>query len=377
MSKPQKTEETESDWKKIGPCLYRYRGAKYYALMKVAGKQIRRSLETEDLPLARRRLADLRRDFETTDPTLGARTIEAHAERFEATLTGSESTLANDRHYLKNLLKKWPQDSPRVLAKIKKTDCEQFFARFDNLSASTINHMLTLIRRFFQSAVEDGVIPRNPMDGIKYRKLPKLTRLTPTSAQFEAIVADLRSQISNGHGRHDTADFVELAGRLGLGQAELSAIERQHINLEAGTIQVFRKKTREAFTIPIYPLARPIIERRLADMPAEPTARLLPHDDCKKGLAGACRRLQLPKFEPRSLRRHFITEALRLGIDAPTVAAWQGHRDGGKLVLSTYGDTVRMDHSLRMAQLLNPEAGNALRDGRKKGAQLTEGMEAA
>ena len=360
MSKPQEQQEKESDWKRIGPCLYRYRGGAYYALLKVGGKQIRRSLETNDLPLARRKLADFKRDIETTDPTLGARTIEMHVKRFDPTLTGSESTLVNDRRYLDRMAKKWPKDSPVILAKIKKTDCQAFVAQYPDLSASTINHMLTLMRRFFQSAVEDGVIPRNPMDGIKYRKLPKKTRLTPTADQFEQIVADLRSQTFNGHGRHDSADFVELAGRLGLGQAELSAIERQHINLESGTIQVFRKKTQEAFTIPVYPLAKAIIERRLADMPAEPTARLLPHDDCKKGLAAACRRLNFPKFEPRSLRRFFITAALRIGIDAPTVAAWQGHRDGGKLILGTYGDEVRLEHSLKMAAMLGPKPKNVI-----------------
>ncbi len=84
---PQKAEKTEPDWKKIGPCHYRYRSRGYYALVKQQGKQIRRSLDTEDLALARRRLADLRRDIEQTDPTLATRTIKAHGDLFLATLT--------------------------------------------------------------------------------------------------------------------------------------------------------------------------------------------------------------------------------------------------------------------------------------------------
>ena len=309
-------------------------------------------METEDLALARRRLADLRRDIEQTDPTLAGRTMETQAERYLATLAGAESSLGNSRLSMKKLLGTWPKESPRALAKIRKSDCELWLAQYQELAASTINHMITDAKRHFEMAVQDGVIPRNPMDGIKYRRIPKITRLTPTRKQFESIVADLRGQKSNGHGAEDTADFVELAGRLGLGQAELSAIERQHINVEKGVIQVFRRKTRQAFTIPIYPEARTIIERRLAAMPPEQTARLVPQDNCKKGLAAACKRLELPNFEPRALRRYFITSALRAGVDAPTVAAWQGHRDGGALVLKTYGDEVRLDHSLRMAQLL-------------------------
>ena len=360
MSKPQKAEETKSDWVKIGPCLYRYRGGKYYALLKQGGKQIRRSLETNDLPHARRKLVELRKDLETTDPTLAARNLETHAERFLKTITGAESTKYITRLNIGRLLDEWPKDASKVLAKIKTSDCKQWLAQYSALSASTVNHIKTDARKFFGMAVEDGVIPRSPMDGIKYVKPPKLTRLTPTLEQFEAIVADLRSQKANGHGSDDSADFIELSGTLGLGQAELSGIERQHINLEAGTIQVFRRKTSEAFLIPIYPAARATVERRLADMEPEPTARLMPLGNCKKGLAAACKRLGYPHFESRSLRRHFITAALRAGIDAPTVAAWQGHRDGGALVLKTYGDTVRLDHSLRMAALLGPKPDNVI-----------------
>lgn len=363
MNKPLKSREQVKDWKKVGPCLYRYKSQGYYALLKHRGKQIRRCLGTTDLPFARRKLVQLRADLEAIDPEQSARTLESHMGRFAATLSGAPSSVYGARLCMRKLLRHWPKRSPRTIGKIRRGDCELWLARYANLSASTINHMITTATRFFDLAVSDGVIPRSPMEGIKYRKIPKITRLTPTATQFAAIVADLRNQKWNGHGAVDTADFVELAGTLGLGQAELSAIERQHINLELGTIQIFRRKTRQAFTIPIYPAARPVIERRVAAMSPEPTARLLPQGNCKKGLASACKRLGFPNFEPRSLRRYFITAALRVGVDAPTVAAWQGHRDGGALVLKTYGDEVRLDHSLRMAQRLagkTPDAGGAL-----------------
>jgi integrase len=349
MKKLQRSKE--SDWKKVGPCLYRYRGGRYYALLKQAGKQIRRSLETQDLALARRRLADLRKEFESTDPQLASRTLEMHRERFESALAGAASTMRNEQHSLKLLVEEWPKDSPRVLSKIRKADCQKWIAQYD-LSASTINHRITTLRRFFDMAVDDRVISSNPAHGIKYRKPAREKRPTPTLAQFQAIVADLRSQARNPHGSLDSADFVELAGTLGLGQAELTGIQRKHIDLATGTICIFRKKTKQGFLIPVYPSSQAIIKRRLEGMPEDADARLLPHDNCKKALAGSCKRLNFPNFEPRSLRRMFITTALRAGVDVATVAAWQGHRDGGALVLKTYGDEVRLDHSLKMAMLL-------------------------
>jgi integrase len=355
--KPQETVEQNQNqtWTKCGSCLYRYKGAKYYAILRHRGKLIRRSLETDDLALARRKLRTFKTDLDKLDPGVAKLTLDKHREDYEATLTGAESTLTIAKLALRRLCDEWPPSAPREIRKIKPADLKLWLKQYENLSASTTNHIITTTRRFFDAAVETGAIVENPMEKITYRKIPKLVRLTPTPEQFEAIVADLRSQKSNGHGSQDSADTVELSGRLGLGQAELAGICRQHIDLDAGVIKLFRRKTTSAFTIPIYPLAREIIVRRLSNMSADPEARLLPHYNFKKALAGACQRLNLPKFEPRALRRFFITQALRVGIDAPTVASWQGHRDGGALVLRTYGDEVRMDHSQKMAALLAPK----------------------
>jgi hypothetical protein len=48
----------------------------------------------------------------------------------------------------------------------------------------------------------------------------------------------------------------------------------------------------------------------------------------------------------------FITRAIEKGVDVKVIAEWQGHRDGGKLILATYSH-VRRPHSHRMAQLMS------------------------
>ena len=47
----------------------------------------------------------------------------------------------------------------------------------------------------------------------------------------------------------------------------------------------------------------------------------------------------------------FITRAIEKGVDVKVLAEWQGHRDGGKLILDTYSH-VNPVHSQRMAQLM-------------------------
>ena len=50
----------------------------------------------------------------------------------------------------------------------------------------------------------------------------------------------------------------------------------------------------------------------------------------------------------------FITLAIERGIDVKVISEWQGHRDGGKLILDTYSH-VNRSHSQRMAQLMTTE----------------------
>jgi hypothetical protein len=50
----------------------------------------------------------------------------------------------------------------------------------------------------------------------------------------------------------------------------------------------------------------------------------------------------------------FITRAIERRVDVKVIAQWQGHRDGGKLILDTYSH-VRPVHSDRMAQLMTTE----------------------
>ena len=361
MSNTQKSKDKESDWKKIGPCLYRYRGGTYYALLKKRGKQIRQSLKTSDLELARRNLDKLRVKKQTADPILARRTLAQHRAIFEPLIGGAAQKVKDKKRYVGYLVEGWPKDAPEMIADILPSHVRAWLAPLrERYEAGTLNEIISVMRNFFDLAVDDGVIEVSPAVKIKYAKRPDKIRPTPTEEQFRAIVADIRAQKSNGHGSEDSADFVELAGTLGLGQAELSGIRRQDIDLEAGIIRVFRRKTSQQFTIPVFPDARAILERRLKAMPEDPEARLLPQKNCKAAIEGACRRLKFANFTPRALRRFHVTRSLRAGIDAPTIGNWQGHKDGGALVLKTYQAEVNLSHSLKMAAMLGPKPENVV-----------------
>lgn len=72
-----------------------------------------------------------------------------------------------------------------------------------------------------------------------------------------------------------------------------------------------------------------------------------PHESLKN----ACARLKLDHLRIHDLRHFFATFALESGVDVGTVSRWLGHKDGGVLVLRTYGH-LRDDHSLASAAKL-------------------------
>jgi integrase len=96
-----------------------------------------------------------------------------------------------------------------------------------------------------------------------------------------------------------------------------------------------------------------LIERLKKDNPEAPPAEsVFKLQDPKKSLASACKRLKLPSFSQRSLRRMFIIEALNKGVPVKTISKWQGHQDGGVLILKTYSEVIDQKANQEAANLL-------------------------
>ena len=60
---------------------------------------------------------------------------------------------------------------------------------------------------------------------------------------------------------------------------------------------------------------------------------------------------QVGRFTHHDLRHYFTTDAIKRGVDIPTIAKWLGHKDGGALLMKTYSHLLQ-DHSRAMAKKL-------------------------
>ena len=177
-------------------------------------------------------------------------------------------------------------------------------------------------------------------------ELPQKAAIVVIDVSFISASKVLGPAISEAE---ESADFVEFLGLAGLGKAEAAALKQSDIDWKQEKIITFRHKTKSGFAIPIYPQLKPLLLRRRRD--DAPNERVFAIDNAKKAIANACRRLNLPQYSHLSFRRMFITRAIERGVDVKVIAEWQGHKDGGKLILDTYSHVNRA-HSHRMAQLM-------------------------
>jgi len=334
---------------KVGECLYRYpSNGVYYARIKIDGKEIKRSLGTTDRTLARRKLSALKDELRQIDRSQGKLTLAELCDRYLRTTQHQKPKTVERKTFIVGRIKKdWPTGKLTQVSKIKPSDVDMWLSRYSFGYASRNLH-ISCVKELFSVAVRDRIITVSPAAHLHSAKREKPIRLTPSFEQFKAIIADVRAQVFNADAQ-DSADFLEFLGLAGLGQAEASSLTRADVDLEAGQIITFRHKTSTGFAIPIFPQLRPLLEK-VCEGKSNDDPIFKVHD-AKKALAGACRRLGLPPFSQRSLRRMFITRAIEKGVDVKVIAEWQGHKDGGKLILDTYSH-VNPVHSHRMARLM-------------------------
>jgi integrase len=349
---------THSPFPKIAPGLYLYeRTGVYYARLKIHGKQLTRSLRTKDRSLAKRLLIQLKAEQQQLDPGTLDQSLAALCDRYRSKFAHqAKRTREIKELVIRRICQWWPTGRYIPLGRVKASDCDDWLAtvqrRVPNFGRSARNGHIAVLKDLFVSAVRDRLIISSPAEHLHGVKRERPIRLTPTFEQFEAIIASVRAQQYNGHGAEESADFLEFLGLAGLGQAEIKALTRADVSFEAGQIRTFRHKTSTGFAVPIYPQLRPLLEKLCKRKKSGD--KIFKIADAKKALAGACVRLGYPPFSQRSLRRMFITRAIERGVDVKVIAEWQGHRDGGKLILDTYSH-VRAAHSQRMAQLMTTE----------------------
>ena len=340
-------------YRRVADNLYRYSATKkYYAVFKANGKTKWISLDTTDRELAGRKLKEEIAKFKKTDPKASTMTLAALIALYEESIKGlAEHTQATRKSILKAFKETWKHGLDIQVRTVTTGQLKLWLSEHrSRLKNASHNEYVRFVRNLFTLAVDHKVISESPAAAFKGLKVETPIRSTPSWDQFMEIVTDIRSQKFNADAQ-ESADLVEFMGRAGVGTAECANLLGQHINLKEERITLYRKKTDIGYSIPIFPQLKPLIERFKQEGRIRVGEPVFGVKDPKKALDAACKRLKCEHFSARSLRRCFITRAVELGVDFKTIAAWQGHQDGGVLIAKTYSH-LRNEHSDNMAKKL-------------------------
>jgi len=348
-------------FRRVAEGLYVYeQTGHYFCRFRHKGSRVFERLGTDlnpcsSLPEAKRLLRHMRDSLEKVNTDARKMTLHEVIESHRTVMKGAKGTKAYKLDYLKKFQNSFkPSDK---VADVTAHDVRVFLKKFEELSPATKNHIITVVREVFVTAVEKRCISedQSPMHSIKFFKVgDEVKRLTPTEEQFKAIVESIRSQKLSDTAE-PSANLVEFIGQAGLGQAECDGLLWKDINFDANNITLIRRKTKKQFSIPIYPMLRPLLERMSAERSSKnPDEKVFMVRYPKKALEAACKRLEYPHFTARSLRRMFIIKARHRGVPVQHIAKWQGHRDV-KMVLKVY-DEATDEESMKLAALMkDPE----------------------
>ncbi|WP_269523028.1 tyrosine-type recombinase/integrase [Coraliomargarita parva] len=348
-------EKNTPEYVRVAECLYRNTSSgRYYALVKRNGRQIRKSLKTQDRKLAERCLKEFLASIGRIDPSgesrqirfeeLGPQWLQVH----NASLKPSSAD-RNERCY-KQLL---PYFKGSRISDIRRTDCQSWeVKRGKKLNSSTFNKEMEVLRGIFDYAIERGITLENPASILKRRKIQSKAILIPTHDEFEKLVSGISKLDERAK---EAAHLVQLLAFSGMRLGEAINITWDEVDFDKDRFTVsggeVGTKNHETRIVPLFPRLKEFLLKLKSANAEEERPRIIGIESAKKALISACKGQNLPHFTHHCLRHYFVSNAIEKGIDFKTIAAWVGHKDGGLLVAKTYGH-LRDSHSFEMAKLM-------------------------
>lgn len=333
-------------------CLVRHRGGNYYASAKVAGKVIRRSLDTEDYNTAKNRLPAVLAEIRGAKNSNAAGTLgqaikdEAHRE--------DPAIKETTRHYYQQIATSLAKTAAKLPVdpfglSIARVTLMELRTLMDNYAASAAvtryNGALALLRRTYARAIESGHVGGNLPDALKRIRPKKLKMDLPTAETFATVVADILAQ--NKSKSKSTAMAVEFLAYTGLRISEAQSLRWRDIKTDRLVVRT--AKNDDMRQVPLIPAALDLIDRMKASpLPTEPADPVLPIKSPRIALENACERLEIEHLRVHDLRHIFATRCIEGQVDLPTLASWLGHKDGGVLCAQVYGHLC-IKHSTAMA----------------------------
>lgn len=344
-------------WSKVGENLVRYQGGKIYLRAKVAGKIKQVSLQTTDL-----RIAKLKRDALLSSMRKAAKDTAGDQIRTVGDAINTMEIRTTQRPDIRPATVAYYREIFGILratmdvhALVRSWTASEASAWWKSVAktyaAQRANNVLGMAKQVSKMLVDHGNRIDDPTAELKRVPIKAKALVVPSRDELEALIADIR-----GQGKafsEEAANFVGFLAFAGcrVGQARVARwehVQGDWLEFPSGVSGTKGAKTRR---LPISPPLRAILDRMTPQDGEKHSGPIFHMKRPHEALGNACARLKIPHLRIHDLRHFFATYALESGVDAGTVSRWLGHKDGGVLVLRTYGH-LRDDHSLASAKKL-------------------------
>ncbi len=377
MSAPRKqTWETT----KIPGLLRLAESGTYYFRVQAKGVRKRISLKTEDYETARERLRQHMVQLNVVRPPSGSTfggIIEPYFDDLEKRQTKgdlSERSIEYKKACVVQIKKTWgsadPKDDktwiffePQELNELTEKQLSLWVAKHrSHFSATRTNGAVTVIRELLAFAVREKMMAREFVEDISHGlsyvavdyDFKRMTLKLPDHAQVKKLRIQLYSQcFKKGTLGGYLFDFLLFSG---VRVDSARNVKREDVHWDKDILYIRKAKTGD-YTIPLFPDLKALIRRIERNVPPPPPdpkdpeklVPLLPTKSLQSVLTTACKAARVAHLSHHDLRHIFATRCIESGVDIPTVAAWLGHKDGGRTAMLIYGH-LRQTHSAKQAE---------------------------
>lgn len=345
-------------WQQVGENLVRYQGGTIYLRARVAGKIKQVSLKTEDIRIAKLKrdqmLAGLRKAAKVSSGE-NVRTIGDAITLLSSRVVGSPELKPATAGYYREMIAilRDTMETDALVRSWTASDASAWWKRIaKKYAAQRANNVLGMAKRLAKLLVELGYRIDDPTAGLNRMPIKAKVLTIPSRADVENIIENIRGR-KKAHSE-EAANFVAFLAFAGCRVGQARSMRWEHVQGEWLLFPsgVSGTKGAETRRLPISPALQATLERMRPKDAKESLkgpvfAMKRPHE----ALKNACARLKLDHLRIHDLRHFFATYALESGVDVGTVSRWLGHKDGGVLVLRTYGH-LRDQHSLDSAKKL-------------------------
>ena len=342
----------KGDWESVAENLVKHTNGTYYVRAKVDGKQIRLSLKTKNLRVAKvKREAELTKARESARAAGdGMRTIGDALQALEHDLTSrpniKDRTKAAIRESMKILRATLQVQTPG--AEWTRREAGAWWTKVGlKYSSSVANKLHGLVRGMVRILVESGARTDDPTKDLGRMRQPKSKLTVPGIDQMRQMVASIAG--AGKRGCVQSSRMVAFMAYSGVRKGEVGKLTWNDIGEQWVTVGADGNTKGGSFRqVPVSAPLREVLEGMRAD---NDKGRIFHMTSPRRALHSACEAVGVAPMRVHDLRHFYATFCIERGVDIPTVAKWLGHKDGGALAMRTYGH-VRDDHSLEAVKLL-------------------------